>query len=121
MIIFKMCIRDSATTGLNKIPDSVSDEQALFVGDLSLIHISYAFMCKKFGEQNIAAFVVHMDEANPHVHCTVLPLTEKNRVSFKKIFTKGVNTREALVEYMDCLLYTSASAFVKEPYFCNCA
>ena len=64
---------------------------------------AYAFMCKKYGEQNIAAFVVHLDEANPHVHCTVLPLTEKNRFSFKKIFTKGVNTREALVEYMESL------------------
>lgn len=64
---------------------------------------AYAFMCKKFGEQNIAAFVVHLDEANPHVHSTVLPLTEKNRFSFKKIFTKGVNTREALVEYMESL------------------
>ncbi|MCW4142007.1 MobV family relaxase [Segatella copri] len=64
---------------------------------------AYAFMCKKFGEQNIAAFVVHLDEANPHVHCTVLPLTEKNRFSFKKIFTKGVNTREALVEYLESL------------------
>lgn len=64
---------------------------------------AYAFMCKKFGEQNIAAFVVHLDEANPHVHCTVLPLTEKNGFSFKKIFTKGVNTREALVEYMESL------------------
>lgn len=64
---------------------------------------AYVFMCKKFGEQNIAAFVVHLDEANPHVHCTVLPLTEKNRFSFKKIFTKGVNTREALVEYMESL------------------
>ena len=64
---------------------------------------AYAFMCKKYGEQNIAAFVVHLDETNPHVHCTVLPLTEKNRFSFKKIFTKGVNTREALVEYMESL------------------
>lgn len=64
---------------------------------------AYAFMCKKYGEQNIAAFVVHLDEANPHVHCTVLLLTEKNRFSFKKIFTKGFNTREALAEYMESL------------------
>ena len=62
---------------------------------------AYAFMCKKFGEQNIAAFVVHLDEANPHVHCTVLPLTEKNRFSFVKTFMNGINTREALSEYMD--------------------
>lgn len=64
---------------------------------------AYAFMCKKIGEQNIAAFVVHLDEANPHVHCTVLPLTEKNRFSFVKTFMNGINTREALSEYMDNL------------------
>lgn len=64
---------------------------------------AYAFMCKKIGEQNIAAFVDHLDEANPHVHCTVLPLTEKNRFSFVKTFMNGINTREALSEYMDNL------------------
>lgn len=57
---------------------------------------AYAFMCKKYGEQNIAAFVVHLDEANPHVHCTVLPLTEKNRFSFIKTFMGGVDSRDAL-------------------------
>lgn len=64
---------------------------------------AYAFMCKKIGEQNIAVFVDHLDEANPHVHCTVLPLTEKNRFSFVKTFMNGINTREALSEYMDNL------------------
>lgn len=64
---------------------------------------AYTFMCKKYGEQNIAAFVVHLDEANPHVHCTVLPLTEKNKFSFVKTFMNGINTREALSEYMDNL------------------
>lgn len=33
----------------------------------------YQFACKKFGEKNIAAFVVHLDETNPHIHCTVIP------------------------------------------------
>lgn len=64
---------------------------------------AYAFMCKKFGEQNIAAFVVHLDEANPHVHCTVLPLTEKNRFSFIKTFMGGVDSRDALSKYMENL------------------
>ena len=59
------------------------------------------FLILKTGTQNWTPY--HLDEANPHVHCTVLPLTEKNRFSFKKIFTKGVNTREALVEYMESL------------------
>lgn len=64
---------------------------------------AYAFMCKKYREQNIAAFVVHLDEANPHVHCTVLPLTEKNRFSFIKTFMGGVDSRDALSKYMENL------------------
>lgn len=52
---------------------------------------AYAFMCKKYGEQNIAAFVVHLDEANPHVHCTILPITKKNKFSFFSVFLKGNN------------------------------
>lgn len=64
---------------------------------------AYAFMCKKYGEQNIAAFVVHLDEANPHVHCTVLPLTDKNRFSFIKTFMGGVDSRDALSKYMENL------------------
>ena len=64
---------------------------------------AYAFMCKKFGEQNIAAFVVHLDEANPHVHCTVLPISENNRISFKKVFLKGNDNKDALSKYMENL------------------
>ena len=64
---------------------------------------AYAFMCKKYGEQNIAAFVVHLDEANPHVHCTILPITKKNKFSFFSVFLKGNNTKDALSEYMDSL------------------
>lgn len=61
---------------------------------------AYAFMCKKYGEQNIAAFVVHLDEANPHVHCTVLPIIEKNRFSFIKTFMGGIDSKDALSKYM---------------------
>lgn len=64
---------------------------------------AYAFMCKKYGEQNIAAFVVHLDEVNPHVHCTILPITKKNKFSFFSVFLKGNNTKDALSEYMDSL------------------
>lgn len=64
---------------------------------------AYAFMCKKYGEKNIAAFVVHLDETNPHCHCTVLPITKKNKFSFFGVFLKGNNTKDALSEYMDSL------------------
>ena len=46
----------------------------------------YNFMAKKYGEQNIAAFVVHLDETNPHIHCTLLPITEKNKFSYNHYF-----------------------------------
>lgn len=46
----------------------------------------YKFMSKKYGEENIAAFIVHLDETNPHIHCTLLPIDEKNRFSWNKHF-----------------------------------
>ena len=42
----------------------------------------YRFMAKKYGEENIAAFVVHLDETNPHCHCTLLPITPKGKFSY---------------------------------------
>jgi hypothetical protein len=32
----------------------------------------YYFVSDRWGEENIAAFVVHLDEMNPHVHLTLL-------------------------------------------------
>ena len=45
----------------------------------------YDFVCKKYGEENIAAFVVHLDEMNPHVHCTLLPIQD-GKFAYKRIF-----------------------------------
>ncbi len=45
----------------------------------------YNFMAQKYGEDNIAAFVVHLDETNPHVHCTILPVTKQNKISWKQV------------------------------------
>lgn len=61
---------------------------------------AYQFMCKKYGEKNIAAFVVHLDEANPHIHCTVLPITAKNKFSFLGVFLDGNDDKEALAKHM---------------------
>lgn len=46
----------------------------------------YAFACDKWGEDNIVGFYVHLDEKNPHIHCTVLPITQRNKFSFKELF-----------------------------------
>lgn len=55
----------------------------------------YNFLSKKYGQQNIAAFVVHLDETNPHVHCKILPITEKNKLSWRKVMVGEENTKEA--------------------------
>ena len=46
----------------------------------------YYFVSDRWGEENIAAFVVHLDEMNPHVHLTLLPIDENGRFAYKKIF-----------------------------------
>ena len=46
----------------------------------------YKFACDKWGEENIVGFYVHLDEMNPHIHCTVLPITPRNKFSFKELF-----------------------------------
>ena len=46
----------------------------------------YYFVSDRYGEENIAAFVVHLDEMNPHVHLTLLPIDENGRFAYKKIF-----------------------------------
>lgn len=45
----------------------------------------YDFVAKKYGEENIAAFYVHLDETNPHIHCTLIPVAD-GKISFKKVF-----------------------------------
>lgn len=45
----------------------------------------YRFMSRKYGEKNIAAFIVHLDETNPHIHCTILPITEREKFSWKMV------------------------------------
>lgn len=46
----------------------------------------YGFACDKWGEDNIVGFYVHLDEKNPHIHCTVLSITPRNKFSFKELF-----------------------------------
>lgn len=46
----------------------------------------YKFMSRKYGEENIAAFVVHLDETNPHIHCTLVPITKSGKLSWVDFF-----------------------------------
>lgn len=46
----------------------------------------YNFMAHKYGEENIAAFVVHLDETLPHVHCTIVPINAVGKLSYVDVF-----------------------------------
>ena len=46
----------------------------------------YNYVARRFGEENIIAFVVHLDEKNPHVHCTLVPVNDKNKISYHDVF-----------------------------------
>lgn len=60
----------------------------------------YSFVADKYGEENIIGFYCHLDEVNPHIHCSLIPVTPEGRLSFKKVF-KGdslVGYRENMVQ-----------------------
>lgn len=46
----------------------------------------YRFASDKWDEENIVAFIVHLDETNPHVHMTLLPIDKDKKFAFKKMF-----------------------------------
>lgn len=59
----------------------------------------YRFASKQWGEDNILGFYVHLDELNPHIHCTVLPVAtirKKPNVSFNRAFWNLRNKSEVL-------------------------
>lgn len=63
----------------------------------------YRFSCDKWGEENITAFIVHLDEKNPHIHATILPIDKvSNRFSFNKIFGGNIYaTKEYITRLHD--------------------
>lgn len=60
----------------------------------------YNFIAKKYGEENIAAFVVHLDETNPHIHCKLLPISKGNKFSWKQVMIGPEDTKGAFQKSM---------------------
>lgn len=54
----------------------------------------YGFVCREFGEENIASFIVHLDETGPHAHCVFVPMTTDGRLCSKEVLG-GKNKIEA--------------------------
>ena len=59
----------------------------------------YKFMANRYGEENIVAFVVHMDETAPHVHCTLVPVNDKGRISYNDVL--GGNREEVRKKFLN--------------------
>jgi len=49
---------------------------------------TYEFLKEKYGEKNIVAATVHLDETTPHMHLCSVPLTEDGRLSAKITFNR---------------------------------
>ena len=49
---------------------------------------SYEFFKNRYGEKNIVAANVHLDEKTPHMHLSLVPVTEDNRLSAKSLFDR---------------------------------
>lgn len=46
----------------------------------------YRFAADRWGEENIVACYAHMDEKNPHIHLTLLPIDKEQKFAFKRLF-----------------------------------
>ena len=68
----------------------------------------YNLMAEKVGKENIIAFVVHLDEKNPHIHCTVTPVNEKEKFSYNDFFG-GTKSDEKMLHWHDDIAKYNAS------------
>jgi hypothetical protein len=106
----KASIRKDAVRQLNVIL-SGSHEQMTAIGRnkkalSAWIYDNYRFVAREYGRRNIVGFVVHLDEATPHIHATIVPLTPDGRLSAKDVVgdqrrLKGLQDRygEAMAKY----------------------
>lgn len=65
----------------------------------------YKALAKRYGEENIVSFVVHVDESSPHVHCCILPIyydenKGRNRVMYRDTFGGEATVLDELHDYM---------------------
>ena len=69
----------------------------------------YDFVSRHFGEENIMGFYVHLDELNPHIHCTVVPVNEKNKISWTSVFGKTMYDEKMNLLKLHDALYNEVS------------
>jgi len=64
--------------------DKLSDEE-----QKDFFKESYEYLKEEYGENNIVSAIVHMDEKTPHLHVSVVPLTQQGKLSAKEIFDRN--------------------------------
>lgn len=75
-IVLQDCIATATPDWINEL--SYAKQQEFF-------NHAYQYFSKTFDEENIISAVVHMDEANPHMHLCFVPITKDNRLSSKDL------------------------------------
>lgn len=79
----------------------------------------YDWMAKKYGEENIIGFDVHLDETTAHCHATIIPVvmrTEKKTsrerpvVSYKGLFGKDKATGQEIMKQLHTELYEQVNS-----------
>ena len=85
--------RESVAIGLNEptpfeyMPESYQEE-CFTEGSRNFFQSATDFFCERYGADNVINATVHMDEATPHMHLGLVPVTKDGRLSAKSIFTK---------------------------------
>ncbi|EPA8332445.1 MobV family relaxase [Escherichia coli] len=58
---------------------------------------SLEFIQKKYGAENVLYATIHQDEANPHMHVGIVPITKDNRLAAKDLF----NGKQVMIKLQD--------------------
>jgi hypothetical protein len=84
--------RESVLRGIEEpVPFEYTDESykadCIRKGSERFFRQSCQFFCNRYGAKNVINATVHMDEATPHMHIGIVPVTKDGRLSAKDIFT----------------------------------
>lgn len=58
------------------------------------VHLLKKFLEKKYGENNVVDMRWHFDESTPHLHATVVPITQDGRLCAKELFAPTKKSME---------------------------
>lgn len=63
-------------------------EDCIRQGSEAFFERATAFFCDRYGAENVINGTVHFDEATPHMHLGIVPVTADGRLSAKDLFNK---------------------------------